>query len=81
MAVEARVVVVPKEAGPLGIHAVTLPSPGPYQVLIKQFASGICHSQLHTMHRARNGPEVLGHESTGEVLEIGSDGHLGPSPN
>ena len=55
MAVEARVVVVPKEAGPLGIHAVTLPSPGPYQVLIKQFASGICHSQLHTMHRARNG--------------------------
>jgi len=71
MAVEARVVVVPKEAGPLGIHAVTLPSPGPYQVLIKQFASGICHSQLHTMHRARNGPEVLGHESTGEVLEIG----------
>ena len=71
MAVEARVVVVPKEAGPLSIHAVALPSPGPYQVLIKQFASGICHSQLHTMHRPRNGPEVLGHESTGEVLEIG----------
>ena len=62
MSVEARVVVVPKNAGPLAIHSVTLPSPGPYQVLIKQFASGICHSQLHTMHRPRMGPEVLGHE-------------------
>lgn len=71
MEVSARVVVVPKEAGPLEVHQLRLPAPDPHQVLIKQFASGICHSQLHTMHRTRVSPEVLGHESTGEVLAVG----------
>jgi Zn-dependent alcohol dehydrogenase len=79
MAVEAKVVIVPKVKGPLEIHAVVLPDPGPHQVLIKQFASGICHSQLHTMHRSRSAPEVLGHESTGQVLEVGSEvSHVAP---
>lgn len=79
MAAEAKVVVVPKVQGPLEIHSVVLPSPGPHQVLIKQFASGICHSQLHTMHRSRSAPEVLGHESTGEVLEVGTEvSHVAP---
>ncbi|MFL2534631.1 MAG: alcohol dehydrogenase catalytic domain-containing protein [Candidatus Azotimanducaceae bacterium] len=31
------------------------------------------------MHRSRNAPEVLGHESTGEVLEVGSEvSHVAP---
>ncbi len=71
MNINARVVVVPKDPGPLEIHDVILPAPSAHQVLIKQFASGICHSQLHTMHRPRTSPEVLGHESTGEVLAVG----------
>ncbi len=73
MATPARVVVVPKDPGPLEIHDLSLPDPGPHHVVVKQYASGICHSQLHQMHRPRQNPVVLGHESTGIVLEVGSE--------
>jgi Zn-dependent alcohol dehydrogenase len=70
----ARVVVVPGEPGPLQIREVNLPDPGPYQVVVKQFASGVCHSQLHQMHRPRTGSaQILGHESTGVVLAAGKE--------
>ena len=45
----ARVVVLPMEPGPLRIEEVNLPDPGPHQVVIKQLASGICHTQLHQL--------------------------------
>ena len=69
----ANVVVLPKETAHLRIEELTLPDPGPTQVIVKQFASGICHSQLHQMHRPRQTNVVLGHESTGQVLKVGSD--------
>lgn len=47
MPTPARVVVVPVEPGPLLVEEIALPDPGPYQVILKQFASGVCHSQLH----------------------------------
>ncbi len=73
MPTPARVVIVPQESGArLRIDEVQLPDPGPYQVVVKQFASGVCHSQLHQMHRARPNPVILGHESTGVVLAKGS---------
>ena len=73
MPTAARVIVVPGEPGPLQIHEVSLPDPGPYQVVVKQYASGICHSQLHQMHAPRSGnAQVLGHESTGVVIAAGS---------
>ncbi|OAI43703.1 hypothetical protein AYO38_10465 [bacterium SCGC AG-212-C10] len=73
MPTDARVVVVPGEPGPLQIHNVALPDPGPHQVIVKQFASGICHSQLHQMHSPRTGrSQVLGHESTGVVMKKGN---------
>ncbi len=69
MPTPARVVVVPGEPGPLQLVEMNLPDPGPYQVVVKQYASGICHSQLHQMHRPRTGtPQILGHESTGVVI-------------
>lgn len=73
MPTSARVVVLPEDPGPLQIMEVELPDPGPYQVVIKQFASGICHSQLHQMHQPRTSPVVLGHESTGIVLKKGHE--------
>jgi Zn-dependent alcohol dehydrogenase len=73
MPTEARVAVLPKEPGPLQIHSLKLPDPGPHQVVIKQYASGVCHSQLHTMHRERKSPIILGHESTGIVLQTGAE--------
>lgn len=69
----ARVAVLPADTSELRIEEVMLPDPGPTQVVIKQFASGICHSQLHQMHRPRKHPVVLGHESTGVVLKTGSN--------
>jgi Zn-dependent alcohol dehydrogenase len=73
MPTPARVVVCPGEPGPLRIDAINLPDPGPYHVVVKQYASGICHSQLHQMHNRRPGmPQVLGHESTGVVIAKGS---------
>jgi len=73
MPTSARVVVVPQDPGPLTVEQVTLPDPGPHQVVVRQYASGICHSQLHEMHRERQTPVILGHESTGIVLQTGSE--------
>ena len=62
---------------PLVVDEVVFPDPGADQVSVKLFASGVCHSQLHTMKRpARPGhrlPELLGHESTGVVIAKGRD--------
>ena len=73
MPTPARVVVCPAEPGPLRIDEINLPDPGPHQVVVKQFASGICHSQLHQMHGPRGAPQLLGHESTGTVVAAGSE--------
>lgn len=75
MPTDARVVIVPagEDAPTLRIDEVKLPDPGPHQVIVKQFASGICHSQLHQMHRPRQAPVVLGHESTGIVMAKGKE--------
>ncbi|MCY4060537.1 MAG: alcohol dehydrogenase catalytic domain-containing protein, partial [Gammaproteobacteria bacterium] len=72
MGTPARVVVMPGAPGPLEIQEITLPDPEPNQVVVRQFASGVCHSQLHQMHRPRRRPGLLGHESTGIVLKTGS---------
>jgi len=72
MGTPARVVVLPVESSVLRVEDVILPDPGPTQVVIKQFASGVCHSQLHQMHRPRKNPVILGHEATGVVLKAGA---------
>lgn len=73
MPTKARVCVLPQEPGPLSVVGLELPDPGPHQVIVKQFASGVCHSQLHQMHNPRTNAVVLGHESTGTVLQKGSE--------
>ena len=78
MGTQARVVVLPEGAETGGLPAlevqeVDLPDPGPTQVVVRQYASGVCHSQLHQMHRPRRRPVLLGHESTGIVVKKGND--------
>lgn len=73
MTTRARVVVQPPGHVPLRVEEVNLPDPGPHQVVVRQFCSGVCHSQLHQMHRDREQPIVLGHESTGVVLARGKE--------
>jgi Zn-dependent alcohol dehydrogenase len=71
MPTPARIVVVPPHPGPLEIQDLTLPDPGPHQVVVRLLSSGVCHSQLHQMHAPRQNPVVLGHEATGTVLAAG----------
>ena len=74
MSTPARVVVLPNGSNSLEVQDLIIPDPGPHQVVVKQFASGICHSQLHQMRGTeRDSSLMLGHESTGVVLQIGSD--------
>ena len=60
--------------GPLIIDELEIGNPGPTHVIVKQFASGVCHSQLHQIHNpALSRPLVLGHESTGVVVAKGRE--------
>ena len=50
-------------------------SAAPHGVILKIVATNICGSDLHIYRGSFPAPEgmVLGHEMTGQVLEIGSD--------
>jgi len=61
------------QSRPLQIREVELDPPGPGEVLVRIRAAGLCHSDLSTISgvRPRPLPMVLGHESAGEVAEVG----------
>ena len=60
--------------GRLVVDDLDIGEPGPTHVVVKQFATGVCHSQLHQIHNpALPRPLVLGHESTGVVVATGRD--------
>ena len=77
MSTKCRAAILLEPNQPLVVDEVELADPAPDQVLVKLFASGVCHSQLHTMRRPpRPGqrlPALLGHESTGVVAARGRD--------
>ena len=60
---------------PLVIEDVSLPKPGPREVLIRTAVAGLCHSDLHFMEGLYPHPlpAVLGHEFAGVVEQVGSD--------
>ncbi|MBR0858063.1 alcohol dehydrogenase catalytic domain-containing protein [Bradyrhizobium liaoningense] len=61
---------------PLRIGSVADPKPGHGQVLLKICRCGICGSDLHMTEDptfALNAGAVIGHEFSGEVLEVGRD--------
>ena len=60
---------------PLRIEEVELAPPGQGEVLVRVLAAGLCHSDLSVINgtRPRPLPMVLGHEATGEILEVGID--------
>ena len=49
------------------------PAVGAGDLLIKIMASGICGSDIMEWYRIAKAPLVLGHEITGEVVEVGSN--------
>ena len=62
------------ESRPLVIRNVELDPPGHGEVRVKVLAAGLCHSDLSVINgdRPRPLPMVIGHESAGEVLEVGA---------
>jgi S-(hydroxymethyl)glutathione dehydrogenase/alcohol dehydrogenase len=72
MKATARVVVLPPGGQELEIQTVSMPNPGPYEVVVEQHATGICHSQLdHIAGADPAKPLLLGHESAGVVIAVG----------
>lgn len=62
---------------PLKIRAIELDDPGPGEVRVRVRAAGLCHSDLSVINgdRPRPLPMVIGHESAGEVLQVGAGVH------
>ncbi|MPZ93592.1 MAG: zinc-binding dehydrogenase [Propionibacteriales bacterium] len=59
---------------PLSVEEVDLDPPGPGEVLVRNAAAGLCHSDLSVVDgaRPRPMPMVLGHEAAGIVEEVGA---------
>jgi len=71
---EARAAVLNRIGGPLTIERLRIDDPGPFEVLIRTAAAGVCHSDLHYVDGsyAADLPVVPGHESAGVVEAVGS---------
>ena len=62
------------------MEEIPAPSIGPGELLVKVLASGICGSDVMEWYRIKKAPRVLGHEITGEIVEVGKgvkDYHVG----
>ena len=59
---------------PLSIEEVDLAPPRPVELLVRIAGAGLCHSDLSVINgdRPRPVPLALGHEGSGEVVEVGS---------
>lgn len=66
-------------AGDLAVEERTDPVPGPHDVLVRVRSVGVCGSDVHYYEHGRIGshkvesPLVLGHEPSGEVVEVGTE--------
>ncbi|HHV61187.1 MAG TPA: NAD(P)-dependent alcohol dehydrogenase [Firmicutes bacterium] len=63
--------------GVIKIEELDKPSPGPGEILVRVKSVGVCGSDIHYYRHGRIGayvvekPIILGHESSGEVAEVG----------
>ncbi len=53
------------------LEELPVPEVGAGDILVKVMASGICGSDILEWYRIKRAPLVLGHEMTGEVVEVG----------
>ena len=76
-----RAAVVRERSGPFRVEELAEPSPKEGEILVEVAATGVCHTDLH-IHDGSVAfpfPCVLGHETSGTVLEVGPGvGHLKP---
>ena len=55
------------------VEEIPTPQIGRGEILLKSLACGICGSDVMEWYRAHKAPLVLGHEATGEIVEIGEN--------
>lgn len=55
------------------IEDIPVPKIGDGELLVKVIASGICGSDVMEWYRVKKAPLILGHEITGEIVEVGKD--------
>jgi L-iditol 2-dehydrogenase len=55
------------------VEELPVPGVGKKDILIKVMASGICGSDVLEWYRIKKAPLVLGHEVTGEIVEVGEE--------
>jgi L-iditol 2-dehydrogenase len=55
------------------IEDMPVPSIGENELLVKVKASGICGSDVMEWYRIKKAPRILGHEITGDIVEIGKN--------
>lgn len=53
------------------LEEMPTPTIGPGELLVKVLASGICGSDVMEWYRIKKAPRVLGHEISGEIVEVG----------
>ncbi len=63
-----------KDSKPLSIEEINISPPLENEVLVKVMGAGLCHSDLSVINGSRVMPLplVIGHEGSGEVVELGS---------
>jgi alcohol dehydrogenase, propanol-preferring len=70
-----KAAVVPELGAKLEIRELSVPTPGPGQVLVKMEASGLCHTDIHAAYGdwpvKPHPPFIPGHEGVGIVTEAG----------
>jgi aryl-alcohol dehydrogenase len=70
-----KAAVLRKKGGPYGIESVELEGPRDNEVLVRNIATGICHTDIAIGESRDAGakPVVLGHEGAGVVIDVGKN--------
>src|SRR4051812_20531921 len=70
-----RAAVLYEYGQPLVVQELALDAPRAGEVLVRMVASGVCHSDLHSLQGIHPGPmpAVIGHEGAGIVESVGPD--------
>jgi propanol-preferring alcohol dehydrogenase len=71
-----RAMILDRPGGPLKLKHISIPQPGPEQVLIKVHACGVCRTDLHILDgelASAKLPLIPGHEIVGTVVRCGKN--------
>src|SRR6478672_1150052 len=71
---QVRGVIARSKGAPVEVATITIPDPGPGEVIVRVQACGVCHTDLTYREGGINDefPFLLGHEAAGVVEEVGA---------